>query len=66
MLLVGDEIDEPDDHGQPIVGNSFLVLLNAAADGIEFLMPERLAALNMRVELDTASPEREGQTVTNA
>ena len=29
VLLVGDEIDELDDHGQPIVGNSFLVLLNA-------------------------------------
>jgi len=66
VLLVGDEIDELDDHGQPIVGNSFLVLLNAAPDGIEFLMPERLAALNMHVELDTGSPEREGQVVTDS
>ena len=66
VLLVGDEIDELDDHGQPIVGNSFLVLLNAAPDGIEFLMPERLAALNMHVELDTGSPDREGQPVTDS
>ena len=29
-------------------------------------MPERLAALTMRVEIDTGSPEREGQVVTDS
>ena len=30
VLLVGEEIGEVDDDGRPIVGNTFLLLLNAA------------------------------------
>jgi isoamylase len=53
MLLIGEEIGETDERGDPIVGNSYLLLLNGAANGVNFVMPERLAALRLRPVLDT-------------
>jgi pullulanase/glycogen debranching enzyme len=41
VLLVGDEIEERDDAGDRIVGNSFLVLLNASGHPVDFAMPAR-------------------------
>jgi glycogen operon protein len=63
VLLVGEEIGERDEVGDPIVGNSFLLLLNAAAEPVEFVLPDRLAALDEQVVIDTATPEREGERV---
>jgi isoamylase len=54
MLLVGDEIDETDAHGNPISGDSFLVLLNAAGNDVEFVLPAALARGRLTVVLDTA------------
>jgi glycogen operon protein len=66
VLLVGEEIGERDEVGDPIVGNSFLLLLNAAAEPVEFVLPDRLAALEEQVVIDTGTPEREGQRVEKA
>ena len=66
VLLVGEEIGELDDDGRPIVGNTFLLVLNAAGAPTEFAMPERLAALDKQVLIDTASGRREGQWVKDS
>ena len=66
VLLVGEEIGELDDDGRPIAGNTFLLLFNAAGSGTEFVMPERLAALDRRVLIDTGSAQREGQRVKDS
>jgi glycogen operon protein len=60
MLLIGDEIDDRDDRGRPVVGDSFVVLLNAAANGVRFTFPPRLAAAAPRLELDTFHTDRRG------
>src|SRR4051812_4533621 len=66
VLLVGEEIDDLDDDGAPITGNSFLLLLNAAGGDVEFVLPDRLAALDEQVVVDTASPDQAGRPVKDA
>jgi len=39
MLLGGDAIAEIDAHGRPIVGESFLALINASPDPVRFQLP---------------------------
>ncbi len=58
MLLVGDEIDETDERGAPVVGSSFLVLLNAADNPVTFVFPPRLRDRRLVVVLTTAEPGR--------
>jgi isoamylase len=62
-LLVGDEIGELDDHGEPIVGNSYLLLLNGAANGVNFVIPERLAKLRLQPIIDTNAAAPAGQPI---
>ena len=66
LLLVGEEISERDDTGNRIVGDSYLLVLNAAAESVEFVMPERLAALDKVVVIDTAGTDREGRRVNDS
>ena len=58
MLLVGEEIEETDPTGAPIVGDSFLVLLNAASNPVTFTFPARLQARRLDLVLDTFDPGR--------
>jgi isoamylase len=60
MLLVGDEIAETDEYGRPVVGDSFLVLLNAAGNGVNFRFPARLRGRPAQLVLDTADQNRTG------
>ena len=55
VLLAGDAIDETDAHGEPVSGDSFLVALNAAANGVDFHLPASLAGRALTVELDTGA-----------
>jgi isoamylase len=66
LLLVGEEISERDEFGERIVGNSYLLVLNAAAESTEFVMPERLAALDKHVLIDTEATERQGRRVKDS
>jgi glycogen operon protein len=66
VLLVGEEIGELDDGGNPIAGNTYLLILNAAGQPTDFVMQERLAALDKRVVIDTASGDRAGQWVKDS
>ena len=63
MLLVGEEINETDPRGNEITGDSFLILLNAAGNDVNFILPVRIRGRTMQVELDTADSGRVGSAV---
>ncbi|MDU7427245.1 MAG: glycogen debranching protein GlgX [Actinomyces urogenitalis] len=58
VFLNGGAIAEPDERGQRLVDDSFLVLINASPDDIEFTLPGADYAAAWSVELDTAPTER--------
>ena len=39
LRLAGDAIEEVDDMGEPIVGDTFLILLNADHEPVPFVLP---------------------------
>jgi len=53
LRLAGDAIEEVDDMGEPIVGDTFLVLLNAHDQGIAFFLPGHDARVRWEPVLDT-------------
>jgi isoamylase len=64
VFLNGDAISEPDQHGEPIRSDSFLLLFNASELDLEFtLPPPRHGALWSKV-LDTTVPLTSAQDVT--
>jgi len=54
VFLNGEAIAEPDERGQRIVDNSFLVLINASEEDITFTLPGEGYAPTWKVALDTA------------
>jgi glycogen operon protein len=54
MLLDGQAILEVNERGEPIIGDTLLVLLNASPDNVEFLLPGEGAWERL---LDTSSDE---------
>jgi isoamylase len=69
LMLNGKTLAITDEEGNPIVDDSFLILVNAAAEGVEFRLPEPPAqkpwvqVLNTEGLLDPFSPEETGETV---
>jgi isoamylase len=55
LRLVGDAIEEADDLGKRIVGDTFLLLLNAHYDVIPFILPAHEARVRWEPVLDTQS-----------
>jgi glycogen operon protein len=55
VLLVGEEIDDLDERGNPISGNSFLVILSAADAVVDFALPDRAAKLDKQIVFDTGA-----------
>ncbi len=53
LLLHGDAIEEEDERGRPIVDDSFLLLLNAHHQGIDFCLPKLTGIARWAVEIDT-------------
>jgi hypothetical protein len=53
MGLLGDQISECDERGQPIRGGSFLILLNARDATIPFRLGARRRQVNWTLILDT-------------
>ena len=53
VLLCGDALDVRDWRGQPITDDTFLMLLNAAHDPVEFVLPDQ-AAQRWAAVLDTS------------
>jgi glycogen operon protein len=54
LRLAGDLIGDIDDHGQPIQGNTTLLLMNAAHEGMDFVLPETKPEHHWECVLDTS------------
>jgi isoamylase len=57
VRLAGDAIEEVDAQGQPIVGDTFLVLLNAYHEPVSFVLPAHRARVRWELVLDTRAWE---------
>jgi len=53
LRLGGDAIEEVDDMGEPIVGDTFLILLNAHHEPVPFVLPAHAARVLWEPVLDT-------------
>ncbi len=53
LRLAGDAIEEVDDLGEPIAGDTFLILLNAHHDTVPFKLPAHEARVRWELALDT-------------
>jgi len=70
LMLNGRTLAITDEDGHPIVDDSFLILVNAAAEGVEFTLPPAPASRSWKQVLDTeniedpfAAPEILGEKV---
>jgi glycogen operon protein len=54
VRLQGDAIDEVDEHGQPITGDTLLVLLNGHHDRIDFTIPDEEESFRWTRIVDTS------------
>ena len=54
VFLNGDAILEPDDHGQQVIDDSFLILFNAHYEPLTFTLPMKDYGLRWSVVLDTS------------
>ncbi|TCC58257.1 glycogen debranching enzyme GlgX [Kribbella pittospori] len=57
VFLNGDAISEPDQRGEPVVDDSFLVLLNSDYEPQDFLLPPKKYGENWTVVVDTTTPQ---------
>jgi glycogen operon protein len=64
MRLAGDLIDDEDDRGEPIVGDTLLVLFNAHHEPIPFALPVPKPEYRWEGLLDTADAGRQEQSFT--
>jgi glycogen operon protein len=53
LRLAGDAIEEVDERGRPVVGDTFLLLLNAHHEALEFVLPAHRARVRWERVLDT-------------
>jgi glycogen operon protein len=57
VFLNGDAISEPDPRGEPVVDDSFLILLNSNYEPIDFLLPPKEYGENWTVAVDTTTAQ---------
>jgi glycogen operon protein len=55
LRLAGDAIEEMDEMGEPIVGDTFLILINAHYEPVPFVLPAHRARVRWESVLDTRS-----------
>ncbi|MBX3441951.1 MAG: glycogen debranching protein GlgX [Planctomyces sp.] len=66
MGLIGNQLDDVDDQGRPIVGDTYLLLFNARHDPIEFHSGERMRHRSWEVVVDTGEPELRSRLLAEA
>ncbi|MET9317174.1 glycogen debranching protein GlgX [Kribbella sp. NPDC003505] len=66
VFLNGDAISEPDPRGEPVVDDSFLVLLNSNFEPVDFLLPPEEYGENWTVVVDTTHPTGAGSEEPHA
>jgi glycogen operon protein len=59
MRLAGDIMDDVDEHGDRIVGDTLLLLLNAHHEAIPFTLPPQLPEQCWELLVDTANMNAE-------
>ena len=59
VRISGDLMEERDEHGTPIVGDTLVLLLNAHHEPIAFRLPSSKAGYSWELMLDTADPQKE-------
>jgi glycogen operon protein len=60
--LAGRGIDEMDDTGEPVVGDTLLYLMNAGAESLDFQLPAFEHGISWRCLMDTYDASREATT----
>jgi glycogen operon protein len=65
LLLNGKTLAITDEDGRPILDDSFLILVNAAAEGVEFTLPKTPARRPWKQVLDTENTEDPFAVVEN-
>ncbi|MEI8292556.1 MAG: glycogen debranching protein GlgX [bacterium] len=63
MGLLGDQILECDERGQPVRGDSFLILMNAGGEMVPFRLGSRQLQVAWTLVLDTSDGARPGPSV---
>jgi glycogen operon protein len=58
MRLNGDAIDEADERGERVVGDTLLILMNADERGDLFVLPATASTERWETLIDTADPWR--------
>ena len=58
VFINGAALQSRDARGERIIGDSFLLLLNASADAVPFMLPASRWAASWAIELDAADPSR--------
>ncbi|MNS29230.1 Glycogen debranching enzyme [compost metagenome] len=66
VRLAGDMMDEVDERGEPVTGDTLLLLLNAHHDWIPFSLPQPRPGHVWETVLDTFAPEQSPQSYTAA
>jgi glycogen operon protein len=56
-VLAGDLVGDVDERGEPIVGDSILILMNAHYEAIPFTLPTRFKNQRWQRIIDTADPQ---------
>ena len=62
VRLAGDLIDEVDERGEPVSGDTLLLLINAHWEEIGFTLPIGRDGIVWQTLIDTADPDREMKT----
>jgi glycogen operon protein len=57
MRLNGDAIDEADERGERVVGDTLMVMLNAHATDVPFMLPGATSNERWETLIDTAEPD---------
>jgi glycogen operon protein len=57
FVLEGQAIDQRDEHGQPLLGDSLLILINGSDNEVAFTMPSHYRQTGWDVVLDTTTPD---------
>ena len=57
VYLNGNNIEEPDRHGNRVVDDSFLMMFNAHYEDIDFTLPRRELGRGWQLMVDTTEPE---------
>ncbi|MEZ5115279.1 MAG: glycogen debranching protein GlgX [Candidatus Nanopelagicales bacterium] len=55
VFLNGEALDDVDERGQPVVGDSFLLLMNAHSEPMDFTLPGAPFGEDWLVEIDTSA-----------